>query len=104
MKVPLLHLKPQVPLDEQVAVPLAGAAAHGVHDRPQVSVLVFGTQAFEHEWNPDEHPHVCAVRSQVWLAPHWLSEAQPGLHWWAVTSQISVLAHWVSKAQPGLHW
>jgi hypothetical protein len=86
-KVPLLHLNPQVPLDEQVAVAFAGVPLHGEHAWPQESVLVVDTHAPEHEWNPVPQPQVCADTSHVWFVAHWVSKAQPGLHWWDVRSQ-----------------
>jgi hypothetical protein len=82
-----LHVKPQLPLDEQVAVAFAGVAAHGEHDVPHVAGLVFDTQALEQVWKPDPQPQACVDTSQVSLVAHWVSKAQPGLHWWDARSQ-----------------
>jgi len=44
-----LQVKPQVvPL--HVAVPFAGAAGHGVHDVPQVAVLLLLAQLLPQAW------------------------------------------------------
>ena len=60
---PLLQANPQeVPL--QVAVALAGGAAHGVHIEPQLAIEFFGTHC------PEQR---CRAESQL-AAMHWVPE------------------------------
>lgn len=64
---PALQLTPQAPVEEQVAVPLAGAA-HGVHERPQLAGLELDAQLVPHACVPALQPNPHDVPSHVAVA------------------------------------
>jgi hypothetical protein len=66
-------------LPSQEALPF-GSAAHGVQRVPQVAGAVSETQATPQRWRASLQVQACAATSQVSLAAHWVSNAQPGLH------------------------
>lgn len=87
-----------VPEQANAVAPVVGQVAQTV---PQPSMPeLLATHVPPQRLNPVLHTQACVAMSQVSLATHWLSSAQPGLHCPFARSQYEKPAHGVCRQSP----